>query len=96
MRPWLVTADEIPDPHHLRIQLWVNQESQPRQDVDTADMGVKIPEMIARASRHSANRLRRSDDHGDRAYRAHARLRPLARLRWATDVTSSAAHENRV
>ncbi|HLY30048.1 MAG TPA: fumarylacetoacetate hydrolase family protein [Ktedonobacterales bacterium] len=50
MGPWLVTADEIADPHNLRIRLWVNDEAQPRQDVLTRDMGVKIPEMIARAS----------------------------------------------
>lgn len=47
--PWLVTADEIGDPHHLRIRLWV--DGQLRQDVNSGDMLVNIPQMIAFASR---------------------------------------------
>lgn len=31
--PWIVTADEIGDPHRLRVQTWVNGE--PRQDSNT-------------------------------------------------------------
>lgn len=34
--PWLVTADEIPDPQTLGLRLWVNGEL--RQDGTTADM----------------------------------------------------------
>lgn len=34
--PWLVTADEIPDPHTLRLQTWVNDELM--QSASTADM----------------------------------------------------------
>lgn len=34
--PWLVTADEIPDPHALRLQTWVNGEL--RQDAKTDDL----------------------------------------------------------
>jgi len=47
--PWLVTADEIPDPHALQVRLHVNDEL--RQDADTGDMLVKIPAIIAYASR---------------------------------------------
>jgi 2-keto-4-pentenoate hydratase/2-oxohepta-3-ene-1,7-dioic acid hydratase in catechol pathway len=34
--PWLVTADEIGDPHMLRIRTWVNDEL--RQDGSTSQM----------------------------------------------------------
>ena len=47
--PYLVTADEIGDPHNLRIELWVN--GQKRQDVNSGDMLTNIPQMIAYASR---------------------------------------------
>ena len=46
--PYVVTADEIGDPHNLHIQLWVN--GQTRQDVNSGDMLTKIPEMISYAS----------------------------------------------
>ena len=42
--PWIVTADEVPDPHALRNQLWVND--QPKQDANTRDMIVNIPALI--------------------------------------------------
>ena len=48
MGPWIVTADEIADPHALRIQLSVNGE--PRQDASTGDMIFRIPETIASLS----------------------------------------------
>lgn len=44
MGPWIVTKDEIPDPHALRIELDVNGET--RQDGTTADMIFKIPQLI--------------------------------------------------
>jgi 2-keto-4-pentenoate hydratase/2-oxohepta-3-ene-1,7-dioic acid hydratase in catechol pathway len=34
--PWLLTADEVPDPQDLRLRLWVNGEL--RQDGTTQDM----------------------------------------------------------
>lgn len=34
--PWLVTADEVPDPQDLSVRSWVN--GQPRQDSTTKDM----------------------------------------------------------
>jgi 2-keto-4-pentenoate hydratase/2-oxohepta-3-ene-1,7-dioic acid hydratase in catechol pathway len=46
--PLLVTADEIPDPHGLRLQLWVN--GQPRQDGNTRDMIWNVPRLIEYAS----------------------------------------------
>ena len=42
--PWLVTADEVPDPMALHNQLWVNGAL--RQDASTADMIVGIAEFI--------------------------------------------------
>src|SRR5476651_778368 len=45
MGPWLVTADEISDPHKLQIKLWVNGTL--KQDFTTADMANKIPRCIA-------------------------------------------------
>jgi 2-keto-4-pentenoate hydratase/2-oxohepta-3-ene-1,7-dioic acid hydratase in catechol pathway len=43
--PWIVTADEIADPHALGLRLRVNGET--RQDSNTCDMIFKIPELIA-------------------------------------------------
>ncbi|MFJ4790010.1 fumarylacetoacetate hydrolase family protein [Streptomyces sp. NPDC088794] len=43
--PWFVTADEIPDPHSLRIRQWVNGTA--RQDATTAEMVHSIPEQLA-------------------------------------------------
>jgi 2-keto-4-pentenoate hydratase/2-oxohepta-3-ene-1,7-dioic acid hydratase in catechol pathway len=34
--PWIVTRDEVPDPHALQIRTWVNDEL--RQDASTAEM----------------------------------------------------------
>jgi 2-keto-4-pentenoate hydratase/2-oxohepta-3-ene-1,7-dioic acid hydratase in catechol pathway len=42
--PVLVTADEIKDPHHLQIKLWVNGEL--KQNFNTDDMAHKIPRCI--------------------------------------------------
>jgi 2-keto-4-pentenoate hydratase/2-oxohepta-3-ene-1,7-dioic acid hydratase in catechol pathway len=46
--PWIVTADEVPDPRDIAIRLSINGE--PRQDANTRDLIVDIPEMIALAS----------------------------------------------
>ncbi|MDQ3687051.1 MAG: fumarylacetoacetate hydrolase family protein [Acidobacteriota bacterium] len=46
--PWIVTADEIADPHDLEIKLTVNGET--RQQGNTSDMIFSIPEQIAYAS----------------------------------------------
>jgi 2-keto-4-pentenoate hydratase/2-oxohepta-3-ene-1,7-dioic acid hydratase in catechol pathway len=42
--PWLVTADEIPDPHSLQVRLWVNGEL--KQNFNTSDMAHKIPRVV--------------------------------------------------
>jgi 2-keto-4-pentenoate hydratase/2-oxohepta-3-ene-1,7-dioic acid hydratase in catechol pathway len=44
MGPYLVTADEIADPHKLSVKLWVNGTL--KQDYSTADMANKIPRCI--------------------------------------------------
>jgi 2-keto-4-pentenoate hydratase/2-oxohepta-3-ene-1,7-dioic acid hydratase in catechol pathway len=44
MGPYLVTADEIRDPHRLQIRLWVN--GMLKQDFNTSDMAHKIPRCI--------------------------------------------------
>jgi 2-keto-4-pentenoate hydratase/2-oxohepta-3-ene-1,7-dioic acid hydratase in catechol pathway len=46
--PWIVTADEIPDPHNLSMELRVNGES--RQVSHTSRMSVTIPEIISHYS----------------------------------------------
>ena len=42
--PWLVTADEIPDPHALPVRLWINGEL--KQNFNTSAMSHKIPRCI--------------------------------------------------
>ncbi|OGL01172.1 MAG: fumarylacetoacetate hydrolase [Candidatus Rokubacteria bacterium RIFCSPHIGHO2_12_FULL_73_22] len=42
--PWLVTADEVADPHRLAVRLWVNGEL--KQDFDTSDMAHRIPRCL--------------------------------------------------
>jgi 2-keto-4-pentenoate hydratase/2-oxohepta-3-ene-1,7-dioic acid hydratase in catechol pathway len=42
--PFIVTADEVPDPHNLSIKLWNNGTLM--QDFNTDDMAHKIPECI--------------------------------------------------
>jgi len=46
--PWIVTADEIPDPHNLAMELRVNGES--RQRSHSGKMSVKIPEILSHYS----------------------------------------------
>lgn len=45
MGPWIVTADEIADPHDLGIRLWINGGL--RQDFRTSDMAYRLPRCIA-------------------------------------------------
>jgi 2-keto-4-pentenoate hydratase/2-oxohepta-3-ene-1,7-dioic acid hydratase in catechol pathway len=44
MGPFIVTADEIRDPHKLQIRLWVNGEL--KQNFNTSDMAHRIPRCI--------------------------------------------------
>ena len=46
--PWIVTPDEIPDPHDLAMELRVNGE--PRQVSHSSRMSVTIPEIVAHYS----------------------------------------------
>ena len=46
--PWIVTPDEIGDPHDLRMELRVNGE--PRQESHSGNMSVTIPEILAHYS----------------------------------------------
>jgi 2-keto-4-pentenoate hydratase/2-oxohepta-3-ene-1,7-dioic acid hydratase in catechol pathway len=46
--PWIVTADEIPNPHNLKMELRVNGES--RQRSHSSKMSVKIPEILSHYS----------------------------------------------
>lgn len=46
--PWIVTADEIPNPHNLKMELRVNGES--RQQSHSSKMSVKIPEILSHYS----------------------------------------------
>src|SRR5215468_4125845 len=44
MGPFIVTADEVKDPNHLQVRLWVNGTLM--QDYNTSDMAHKIPRCI--------------------------------------------------
>ena len=46
--PWIVTPDELGDPHDLRMELRVNGE--PRQESYSGNMSVTIPEIVAHYS----------------------------------------------
>ena len=46
--PWIVTPEEIPDPHDLRMELRVNGEV--RQESHSGNMSVTIPEILSRFS----------------------------------------------
>ena len=46
--PWITTADEIGDPSGLRLRLWVGDEL--RQDANTKDLIVDVPDMIVMAA----------------------------------------------
>lgn len=45
--PWLVTADRIPDPQTLQIQTFVNDETTPRQDMNTSEMIFSCAKIIS-------------------------------------------------
>ena len=46
--PWIMTADEIPDPHNLAMELRVNGE--PRQSSHSSKMSMKISEILSHYS----------------------------------------------
>ena len=43
--PWIVTRDEVPDPHNLRISLALNGRTM--QDANTRDMIFKVPFLVS-------------------------------------------------
>jgi len=43
--PWITTAEEVDDPHALRLRTWVNGEL--RQDASTADLIFGVAELVA-------------------------------------------------
>jgi len=45
MGPWIITADEIPDPHNLDVQIDINGEI--LQNSNTRELIFKIPDLIA-------------------------------------------------
>ncbi|PPS74320.1 MULTISPECIES: fumarylacetoacetate hydrolase family protein [Streptomyces] len=47
--PWLVTADEVPDPQNLSLKLWVNGEL--KQDGTTAEQIFPVGEVVRYLSR---------------------------------------------
>ncbi|MEU2879424.1 fumarylacetoacetate hydrolase family protein, partial [Streptomyces sp. NPDC007070] len=47
--PWLVTADEVPDPQNLSLKLWVNGRL--RQDGTTAEQIFPVAEVVRYVSR---------------------------------------------
>jgi 2-keto-4-pentenoate hydratase/2-oxohepta-3-ene-1,7-dioic acid hydratase in catechol pathway len=48
MGPWLVTADEVPDPHRLLLRTWVNGDL--RQSASTSDMIFSCWDMVEHLS----------------------------------------------
>lgn len=55
--PWITTADEIIDPHNLKLETRINGEL--RQNSSTSKMFVKIPQIISKISK--VMRLERGD-----------------------------------
>ncbi len=81
--PWIVTPDEIADPHNLKMELRVN--GRPRQESHSSRMSVTIPEILSHYSALDVLRRRRAlDRHGLGRRRLLARRRlalPQARRR---------------
>ena len=48
--PWMVTADEVPDPHCLIVLCWLNGRIM--QDSNTSLMIFRIPSIVSFLSRH--------------------------------------------
>ena len=45
MGPWIVTSDELPDPHNLQLRCWVNGVL--KQDSNTAQLMLDVAGAIA-------------------------------------------------
>ena len=66
MGPWIVTADEIEDPHKLDIRLTLNDEIM--QSANTRELIFHIPESHCPHFEHRAARGRRCDQHRNSAW----------------------------
>ena len=73
--PWIVTPDEIPDPHDLAMTLRVNGET--RQESHSGRMSVTIPEIL---SHYSALGYSAGDVALDRHRLRRRRLQPRRRV----------------
>jgi 2-keto-4-pentenoate hydratase/2-oxohepta-3-ene-1,7-dioic acid hydratase in catechol pathway len=49
--PWLVTADQIPDPQTLQVRTFVNDETTPRQDMNTSQMIFSCAKIVSYLSK---------------------------------------------
>ena len=74
--PWIVTPDEIGDPHDLKMELRVNGER--RQESYSGNMSVTIPEILAHYSRARLLGGRRRLDRDGQRRRGLQRGRRLA------------------
>ncbi len=59
--PWIITKDEISDPHNVIVKSWTNGE--PRQNYNTGAMAHKIPNQIAWLTRFVTPQPRRYRRH---------------------------------
>jgi 2-keto-4-pentenoate hydratase/2-oxohepta-3-ene-1,7-dioic acid hydratase in catechol pathway len=50
--PWLVTADQIPDPQTLQVQTFVNDEKTPRQNMNTSQMIFSCARILSYTSQY--------------------------------------------
>ena len=50
--PWLVTADQVTDPQTLQVQTFVNDETTPRQDMNTSLMIFSCAKIISYTSKY--------------------------------------------
>ena len=81
--PWITTAEEVPDPHALRLRTWVNGAL--RQDSSTSNLIFTVPELRGLHRRDLHALPRRPDPHRHPLRRrprpGPARL-PLLRVTW--------------
>ena len=75
--PWIVTPDEIADPHDLAMELRVNGET--RQESHSSHMSVTIPEILATSRRSATARATSSRPAPSPASRASSRRRSAQR-----------------
>ena len=96
--PWIVTADEIDDPHALAMELRVNGEV--RQSGNTSDLLLTLPQLVAHHSPQGYSRRRPDHDRHDLRGRGGpaepVRLLPAARRRRRGDGRGVGTLRNRV